>query len=345
MKKVIILIASGLLVVILSMIMWYFLSLGAVSKNSEEITFTIERGSSSKEVISNLYSAGLIKSRVASYIYAKLNKIVIQAGSYTLNKNMPTAEIMGYLKKGGTNNDTIRITFIEGLRLEEYLDLIAQNFNWSKDDLVNKINDPEFLQKMIAKYDFLTDEILNKDLYYGLEGYLYPDTYEFYKNATFEEIITKMLDQMAIKISELELPQDYSFHEILTMASIIEKESPQDSEKNANTREKIAQVIYKRLALKMNLGMDVTTYYGVKKSMKENLTKADLNDNNPYNTRNPKLIGLPVGPICSPSLKSLKAALNPADTNYVYFFADIKTGDVYFTDNYNEFLVFKEKYS
>src|SRR5699024_4394226 len=103
----------------------------------------------------------------------------------------------------------------------------------------------------------------------------------------------------------------------------------------------VVQVINTRIDLNMNLGMDVTTYYGVQKDMKEILTNVDINDSNPYNTRVSGFLGLPVGPICNPSIESIEAALNPADTNYIYFFADIVTGNVYFTDNYDEFLNFK----
>ena len=78
--------------------------------------------------------------------------------------------------------------------------------------------------------------------------------------------------------------------------------------------------------------------------MKEDLSPSDLDNSNPYNTRRSDFLGLPVGPICSPSLTSIEAALEPADTNYTYFFADVKTGQVYFTSDYNEFLTFKEIY-
>ena len=106
----------------------------------------------------------------------------------------------------------------------------------------------------------------------------------------------------------------------------------------------VSQVIYKRLNTRMSLGMDVTSYYGVQKSMKEELLQVDLDDDNPYNTRRSGFLGLPIGPICNPSTTSIKAALHPADTDYIYFVADISTGDVYFAKNQSEFAVLKEKY-
>ena len=151
-----------------------------------------------------------------------------------------------------------------------------------------------------------------------------------------------MLDVTELRLSEVRAQieaSDYSVHDILTMASIVEKEAV-----NALDRAKVAQVIYTRLDMNMSLGMDVTTYYGVRKSMTEVLTQVDLNDENPYNTRITSFIGLPVGPICNPSLESINAVLNPSDTDYIYFFADIVTGNVYFTNSHEEFEEFKRLY-
>ena len=131
----------------------------------------------------------------------------------------------------------------------------------------------------------------------------------------------------------------YSVHDILTMASIVEKEAV-----HVEDRAKVAQVIYTRMDLGMNLGMDVTTYYGVRKDMTETLTAVDLNDENPYNTRVATFLGLPVGPICNPAISSIESVLNPADTDYIYFYADIITGNVYFTNSYDEFLEFRKIY-
>ena len=131
----------------------------------------------------------------------------------------------------------------------------------------------------------------------------------------------------------------HSIHELLTIASIAEKEA-----NSYDDRTKVTQVIYKRLDLNMALGMDVTSYYGVQKEMTETITKLDLNDKNPYNTRVTSFIGLPVGPICNPSIDSIKASLNPADTDYVYFVADVATGNVYFATDEKGFNELVTKY-
>ena len=112
---------------------------------------------------------------------------------------------------------------------------------------------------------------------------------------------------------------------------------------NKEDREKVSQVIYTRLDKKMALGMDVTAYYGSHLSLKETITTKELNAVNPYNTRNLSFIGLPVGPICNPSLESINAALKPSNTNFEYFYADINTGKVYFAEDIKGFYEIQKK--
>lgn len=346
-KGKIILIISAIIIALIAIFVGvYFYLLSSVSSGSTKVSFTVNQGDSKMEIVTNLKDAGLIRNKYAALIYIVLSgNTNIQAGSYELNRNMSTEDIIKSLANGdiiNTERDSVSLTFREGITLEEYLELLSENTNLEYDTMITEINDPEFLNDLINDYWFLTDDILNNNLYYGLEGYLYPNTYQVHTETTLGEVVRKMLDEMTKQLeplrSEIE-ESNYSVHEILTMASIAEKEAM-----NYEDRTKVAQVIYTRLDMGMNLGMDVTTYYGVGKSMTETLTALDLADDNPYNTRNASLIGLPVGPICMPSSESIRAVLNPADTNYIYFFADIITGNVYFTDDYNEFLEFQRLY-
>lgn len=341
MKKI--LIFLGVIVVILSgLIIGYNLNLSSVSKKSEAVAFVIDSGTSTKKVVANLKKANLIKSESVALIYIKLHKVPIKAGKYDLNRNMDLKAILALLENGGIADNTFKITFKEGNTLETFVKQIAEASKKSYDELIKEINDPEFIKPLIAKYWFLDEELLNKSVYYYLEGYLYPNTYEFYKDASLNDMVTKMLDETGRILDSYQdkiNSSGYSVHDILTIASIIEKEAVKESD-----RGKVSQVIYKRLATNMSLGMDVTAYYGARKSMTESITKAELNDSNPYNTRLTSFLGLPVGAICNPSRSSINAALYPSDTDYVYFFADIKTGEVHFTDNFNEFQTFKEIY-
>ena len=345
-KKIIIIVISTIIILIAILVGTYFFSLTATSNTPETVEFTVNQGDSKETIAENLKNAKLIRSKYATLVYILLSgNTNIQAGEYELDRSMSTQDIISILVNGdiiGTERPAARITFKEGITLEEYMRLLAENTDLEYDTIIAEVNDPEYLNTLINDYWFLTEDILNSDLYYGLEGYLYPETYDFYIDTTLDVAIRKMLDVTDLRLSEVRAQieaSDYSVHDILTMASIAEKEAV-----NAEDRAKVAQVIYTRLDMGMNLGMDVTTYYGVRKDMSEALTTVDLNDENPYNTRVASFIGLPVGPICNPSLESIEAVLNPSDTDYIYFFADIVTGNVYFTNDYNEFLEFQRLY-
>lgn len=345
-KKILIIVIVSIVAIIALGIGLFFFNLRAIDKTNETVIFTINSGDSKDEIATNLKEANLIRSKYVALIYIFISgNTNIQAGNYELSRDMTTQEIITILANGNATFDerpTVRITFKEGITLRNYMEILAENTNLSYDVIIEQINDPAYLETLIADYWFLTDEILNSDIYYGLEGYLYPETYEFYTDTTLDAAIRRMLNVTDINLSEIRAEieaSDYSVHEILTMAAIVEKEAVNDAD-----RASVAQVIYTRLDRGMSLGMDVTTYYGVGKDMSEPLTTVDLNDNNPYNTRVTSFIGLPVGPICNPSMSSINAVLNPSDTNYIYFFADIVTGNVYFTDNYDEFLEFQRLY-
>lgn len=344
--KIILIVCASFIALIAIFISVYFYLLSAVSSRSTTVNFTVNEGDSKIEIVTNLKDADLIRNKYATLMYIVLSgNTNIQAGTYELNRNMNTKDIIKALANGDIVNlkkESVSITFKEGITIEDYLKLLSENTNLEYDEMIKDINDSEFLESLINDYWFLNDDILNNDLYYGLEGYLYPNTYQIHTETTINEVVRKMLDETRKKLEPLRNKIDasgLSVHEILTMASIAEKEAL-----NYEDRRKVAQVIYTRLDMNMNLGMDVTTYYGVHKKMTETLTALDLADDNPYNTRNASLIGLPVGPICNPSIESIEAILNPADTNYIYFFADIVTGNVYFTDDYNEFLEFQRLY-
>ena len=345
-KKILIIVIVSIVAIIALSVGLFFFNLRAIDKTNETVIFTINSGDSKDEIATNLKEANLIRSKYVALIYIFISgNTNIQAGNYELSRDMTTQEIITILANGDATFDerpTVRVTFKEGITLQNYMEILAENTNLSYDAIIEQINDPAYLETLIADYWFLTDEILNSDIYYGLEGYLYPETYEFYTDTTLDAAIRRMLNVTDINLSESRAEieaSDYSVHEILTMAAIVEKEAVNDAD-----RASVAQVIYTRLDRGMSLGMDVTTYYEVGKDMSEPLTTVDLNDNNPYNTRVTSFIGLPVGPICNPSMSSINAVLNPSDTNYIYFFADIVTGNVYFTDNYDEFLEFQRLY-
>ncbi len=344
MKKVLIkiLIIVLLVILILTAILvgTYKVLIKPVSKNIEEKEVVIPMGSGTEEIAKILKEKNLIKNELIFKIYVKINKVSnFQAGTYYLKESMDLKEITDMLKTGIMyDQNNITITYLEGKPIWWLANQIAEKTNNTEEDIYALLENEEYINELIEKYWFLTEDIKNEDIYYPLEGYLFPDTYEISsKEAKVEEIFEKMLDQMENVLEQYkqEIEESkYSIHELLTLASVVETEGMRDED-----RKNIASVFYNRLDLGMSLGSDVTTYYGIKVDMGEReLYQKELDTYNPYNTRGPQMEGkLPVGPIASVGRKSIEAAIEPNETNYLFFAAD-KTGKTYFTSTNEEHL-------
>lgn len=337
MKKKLLIIIGVILVVIACFVALYFYGLSPASKNTEVVEFSIASGESKKDIVDALDEAGLIKSKISAYVYVGLHRSLnLQAGTYELSPSMSLKEIMNIFDTGdiADNSETFTLTFVEGRRLVDYASMIAGATNTTVEDVLAVMSDEAYLQELISKYSFLTTDILNPEIYYPLEGYLFADTYEFYKDSSIQDIIETMLNGMANVLKDYQEDinnRGYSVHEILTLASIVEQEGI-----NSDDRAGVAGVFYNRLKANMSLGSDATTYYGVRKDFSDDLYISEINDNNPYNTRLASMAGrLPIGPICSPSRESIVAVLNPEEHDYYYFVAD-KNGDTYFMKTYAE---------
>lgn len=325
------------------LITFYKMSLGPVGTKNEEVVFIIKSGTASRNIIDNMYNADLIKNKYVGYVYLKLhNDINLQAGTYVLNKGMSLEDIIKTINNGDVLDDSLAITFVEGKRIVRYAEQISETFGYSEDEILGVWSDKEYLQELIDKYWFLTDDILNDKLYYALEGYLYPNTYRFEKDATIKEITEKILSSTEILLNqykdEIEA-SEYSIHEILTMASIVELEGA-----NSDDRRGVAGVFYNRLENGWSLGSDVTTYYAAKIDFSDrDLYQYEIEDVNDYNTRPAAMAGkLPVGPICNASIESITAALNPEEHDYFFFVAD-KNKKTYFTKTNAEHVAIIEK--
>lgn len=299
------------------------------SKDEKTIIFEINEGTGKNIIADKLEKANLIKSAFFLKAYMYFDNPTLFAGTYKLSPSMSALEILEAIENSESlENETLTLTFIEGKRLSTYVTQISNNFGYSEEEIYNKLSDTEFLNSLTNKYWFISSDILNKDIYYALEGYIYPDTYAFKKTSTVEEIITKTLDNMNNKLTEykeeIEL-LSLTPHKLLTLASIVELEGA-----NSNDRSGVAGVFYNRLDAGWTLGSDVTTYYAVKKDFSVDLTQSDLNSCNGYNTRGTCVDGLPIGPICSSSLESIAAVINPEKHDYYYFVAD-KNKETYFS--------------
>ena len=327
--KIIGIICVTLILLVTAILLWYNSSLKAVSKESIPVNITIQINSSSNAISSILNQNNLIRSKLAFKLYIKLNRIQgLQAGNYELNKNMNVEKIIQTLKTGKLPKEQVKITFVEGKNMRWIAKTIASSTNNSEQDVYDLLSNKEYLDTLINDYWFITKSIKNKDIYYPLEGYLFPDTYYFDgKDTSVKDIFKSMLDKMDSILVKYNVKSE-QVHDMLTLASVVELEGVEYS-----SRKTIASVFYNRLNSNIPLGSDVTTYYAYKVDMGErDLTTSELYTYNPYNTRGPQMSGkLPIGPIASPSKSSIEAVINPHDTNYLYFVAD-KNGKVYFAD-------------
>ncbi len=334
MKKVFLIIIIVLLLICFSCVGLFSFMLTSPSKEGKNVDFTIERGKTYSNIAGVLKEKGLIRNELVYKVYIKLNAPTkgLEAGDYSIKNNLSVKELISELEKGTTSHaKTITVKFLEGKNMRSVIKTINSSFGYSEEDILNKLKDTSYLDTLIKDYWFLTDSIKNKNIYYSLEGYLFPDTYEFYENASIDDIFRKMLSNMEKKLEGYKESVDkskYSIHEMITLASIIELEAG-----NASDRKGVAGVFYNRLKSGWSLGSDVTTYYAEKiDNFSRDLKRSELNNCNSYNTRSSCMAGrLPVGPICNPGIESIIATITPTNHKYYYFVAD-KNGKTYFNE-------------
>lgn len=333
----------------------YFSSaLEPIDANSTEyVTVEIPAGSSSKEIGEILEKNGLIKNAQVFNLYSKIRSYGnYQSGYYNLQKSMDLDSIAKQLQEGGTETPQPpvlgKITIPEGYTLDQIAETVTANAAatskknaktpFSKEDFLNKVQDEDFIAKMLAKYPQLLATLPGKDsgVKYRLEGYLFPATYEYGKETTVEELIDQMLAAMNTNLSQYYSTiesKNLTVNEVLTLASLVEKEGSTDQD-----RKDIASVFYNRLNQAMPLQSNIALLYaqgklGKKTTLKED-AEIDTNIDSPYNVY--KNQGLMPGPVDSPSLSALEATINPSKTDYLYFVANVETGVVYFANTYEE---------
>ena len=257
----------------------------------------------------------------------------LQAGTYELSEDMDVKQIVELLSKGSNYNpDVIKITFSEGKQIKQMVELIAEKTNHTVEEVLEKASDKEYIKTLIDKYWFLTDDILNNNIYYPLEGYLFPDTYEFMnKNVSIETIFETMLDQMDKKLTPIksEIEQNkYSIHQIITLASMVQSEG-----NNIEDFKKMSSIFLTRLKKNMKLQSCASAYYGDKKIMGRDEFGTSYLKKNSYNTY--VVNGIPVGPISNPGIDAIESVLNPSDTEYLYFASD-KNMVIYYSKTLSE---------
>ncbi len=295
MKRIYITVALLVVLVVLSLAWWIRGTSPANPNDKSPKIFVIEKGQGVRTIARNLKDEKLIKDQVIFFLLTKKLKLdsKIQAGSFRLNPAMSASEIANQLTVGTLD---IWITIPEGQRGGEIADT---------------------LKKTMPNYEPSWEKELEKN-----EGYLFPDTYLFPKDSTIEIIVSIMTNNFEQKYKTLDTSKvDLSKEEIIILASLIEREArhPQD-------RPLVSSVMHNRLGIGMKLDVDATLQYALgyqpkeKRWWKKSLTNDDKKVNSPYNTY--IRAGLPPGPISNPGLSSLQAAIDPAETDYLYYITD-----------------------
>ncbi len=311
---------------------YYKFQLSPIGTVDNTVKIEIPKNASGSQIASILEDNELIKNKNFFKLYLKLNNINnLKHGVYNLHQGMGVKNIIDILIIGTTlTGNEIDILFREGINIRQVARAIGNNTTNTEQQVFELLKNQKYIDGLIEDYWFLTEEIKNKELYYPLEGYLSPNTYRFEnENVSIEKIFRAMLNEMDKNLSfvrkEIEA-SNFTVHEFLTLASIVESEGVNDDD-----RPKIAGVFYNRLSASWSFGSCVTACYAGKEDncIPENVpTKID----NPYNTYLPSMAGkLPVGPVSIPSKASIMATVNPVDHKYYYFIAD-KYKNTYFFD-------------
>lgn len=309
---------------------------------TDQINVEIPMGSGITIISNELEEAGIIKdARVFKY-YAKFkNESNFQAGSYSFTQAMTLDEILETLKTGKLYREPVfTMTVPEGLSLVQIADIVAKNTSYTAEEFMERVTAEDFVQTMMANYpDLVTDAVLNENIRYDLEGYLYPATYSFYEeNPSLDSIIEEMVRAMnsnVLELSDALVQQNMTVHQFITFASLLEEEATASTD-----RETIASVFYNRIEQGMPLQTDPTVLYSLGEH-KDRVLFSDLEVEHPYNTY--KIQGLPPGPIAGAGKVSLEATLNPSDTDYLYFLAD-KNGVNHFAKTFEEHKENRAKY-
>ena len=236
--KIILMIIAIIGLLIVSGLIWYTTSIAPINKNDNaKVEVVIPYGTGTKSIGKILKENNVIKSELAFNIYSKINNVSdLQAGTYYLKRSMDLKSITEALKTGKVDAEgQINITYIEGKNINWLAKLIEEKTNNTKEDVYNLLKNEEYIDSLIAKYWFLDDVIKDLNIYYPLEGYLFPDTYTLAnEDVTVEEIFEIMLDQTGKILSEYREDIEkskYSVHEILTIASMIETEARNDEDR------------------------------------------------------------------------------------------------------------------
>ena len=318
----------------LTSLAWYGYNISVV-KGSAAQKFVIEEGQGANHISRNLYQAGVIRSKLAfeTYLYFRNLDGSIKAGTYQL----PAVNIVKLTKAllEGPPPPETRLTFIEGWTLADYANELDKSESISSAEFLDIVSHP-------VSHGFDADNypiLYSKSDQVDIEGYLFPDTYRLFEDATAQVLVKVMLDNLTNKVTKQMATdidsQGKTFHEVLTMASIIEKEVRTDRD-----RKLVSGVLWSRIGLGIPLQVDSTVNYITGES-KPAVSIAETRIDNPFNTYVYR--GLPPGPIANPSLSSIMAAIYPTDSEFL-FYLSTPAGETIFSENLEQHNEAKNKY-
>lgn len=288
-----------------------------------------------------LEEQGLIRSSSAFSLLVRVQGAAanLQAGVHDLSPSMTMPEIVAALQEGAEEAGMLKVTVNEGLTVDQIAEVVADSTSYSAEDFLNLMSNQEFLAQLVQQYPILTDSYNNPNVRYVLEGYLFPATYDVAQGETLESLVTQMVDKTNEVLSKYQADIDassYSLQDIMSIASLVEKEG-----QTTEDRKLIAGVFYNRLEQGMPIQSDISVLYALG-THKEMVTYDDLEVDSPYNLYTNA--GLPPGPMNSPSEDAIAAALEPTDNDYLYFYANLKTGEVFYTDDYEQHQAWAQEY-
>lgn len=357
-----VILGSILLLILLGLLTgaYVYRAINPVDKNDDKyVQVEIPVGAGNKLIGQTLEKNGLIKDSTVFNLYTKFKNFTnFQSGYYNLQKSMSLSEIAKSLQKGGTEEPSQpvlgKIVVPEGYTIKQIANSIESNANtkstkdktpFKSEEFLKLVSDETFIKQMVKKYPNLLGSIPSKaDAKYQLEGYLFPATYNYFKGSTLEEVVDQMLAATDATMSpyyETIASQGKTVNDVLTLASLVEKEGSTDED-----RRNIASVFYNRLNNGMALQSNIAILYAMDKlGQKTTLAEdagIDTSINSPYNIYTNT--GLMPGPVDNPGVSAIDATVNPAKTDYLYFVANVKTGEVFYAKTFEEHSANVEKY-
>ena len=334
MKKKIISISIGCIVMAGAVFFGFWYQMIHSRTGSGEQVIHISSGESVPTIAEHLEQSGLIRSKwyFLFYIWEKNLRGRTQAGDYLLSGQLTIPEIAEKLTNGGSESLSVTVTFPEGWDSRQMAERLTAN-HLPGDDFLRLVRQP--LPAWREQFTFLADTPTDA----SLEGFLFPDTYSFFKNATAEDIVVKMLENFDNRFMLGTWgpgKHDHTLYETITLASIVENEV-----KTAIDRKLVADLFWRRIAGGIALGSDATIgYIDGKDTVQHSLGETRVDS--PYNTYIHK--GLPPGPIGNPGLETLLATIHPTVNLYLYFLNDPVTGETVYAKTFEEHVANKQKH-